>query len=255
MVMMKRQWLQRFLAGAGLLALTAASAGAQVVQVSSSDARNSIGFTFGGFFLRGDESRDADDVLLADSFDLASFHRPDEPLGVKDFQHITFGGEYLFRATDFLEAGVSAGYYKRSVPTFYRDLVNTNGSEIEQRLSLKIVPVTATVRFLPLGRAPVEPYVGAGVGIFKWNYREVGDFVDFTDNNNIFTNDYRTDGTAVGPVILAGVRFPVGDVLAAGGEVRWQKATGDTGGIDQGFLGDKIDLGGVTASFTIHFRF
>jgi hypothetical protein len=44
-------------------------------------------------------------------------------------------------------------------------------------------------------------------------------------------------------------------VVTAGGEVRWQKATGDTGGIDAGFLGDKIDLGGVTANFTIHFRF
>ena len=59
----------------------------------------------------------------------------------------------------------------------------------------------------------------------------------------------------MGPLILAGVRFPVGDAVTAGGEVRWQHALGDTGGIDEGFLGDKIDLGGVTANFTIHFRF
>jgi hypothetical protein len=254
--MMKRQWVSGVLAGAALVALTAGSAGAQVVQVSRGDARNAIGFTLGGFFLRGDESRDEQDVLLADALDLASFDRPTEPLGVREFRHVTFGGEYLFRATDFIEAGVSAGYYKRSVPTLYKDLQNTNGSDIVQRLSLRIVPITATVRFLPLGRgASVEPYVGGGIGVFRWNYREVGDFVDFTDNNSIFTNDYRTDGTAVGPVILAGVRFPVGDVLTAGGEVRWQSAKGDTGGINEGFLGDKIDLGGTTASFTIHFRF
>jgi len=214
-----------------------------------------MGFTVGGFLLRGDESRDEDDVILADSLDLSSFDHPFEPLSVKDFNDVTFGGEYLFRATDFIEAGVSVGYYKKTVPTFYSDLVNLDGSEIEQRLTLKIVPVTATVRFLPLGRAPVEPYVGGGIGFFKWNYREVGDFVDFTDNNNIFTNDYRADGTSVGPVLLAGVRFPIGDAIAVGGELRWQYALGDTGGINQGFLGDKIDLGGVAAHFPVHFRF
>jgi opacity protein-like surface antigen len=248
--------MYRLLAGAGLLILTTTAASAQVVQVSSRDARHSIGFTVGGFFPRGDESRDDDDVLIADSLDLSSFNRPYEPLTVKDFNDVTFGGEYLFRATDFIEAGVSLSYYGKTVHTFYSDLVNTDGSEIEQRLTLKIVPVTATVRFLPLGHdTPVEPYVGGGIGFFRWNYREIGDFVDFTDNNNIFTNDYRAEGTAVGPVLVAGVRFPIGDVISAGGEVRWQHALGDTGGIDQGFLGDKIDLGGTTANFTIHFRF
>ena len=59
----------------------------------------------------------------------------------------------------------------------------------------------------------------------------------------------------MGPVILGGLRFPIGDALTIGGEVRWQKATGDTGGLDEGFLGNKIDLGGTTANFTIHFRF
>jgi hypothetical protein len=40
-----------------------------------------------------------------------------------------------------------------------------------------------------------------------------------------------------------------------GGEVRWHKATGDTGGIDEGFLNEKIDLGGWTTNFTFGFRF
>jgi opacity protein-like surface antigen len=99
----------------------------------------------------------------------------------------------------------------------------------------------------------VEPYVGAGIGVFNWHYSEVGEFVE--SNFDILDGAFRNSGTAVGPVILAGLRFPIGDAMTAGGEVRWQKAEGKTGGIDEGFLGEKIDLTGTTASFAIHFRF
>jgi hypothetical protein len=43
--------------------------------------------------------------------------------------------------------------------------------------------------------------------------------------------------------------------MLIGGEIRWQKGEGDTGGINEGFLGDEIDLSGLTTNFTIHFRF
>jgi opacity protein-like surface antigen len=248
--MMKRQWVSGVLAGAALVALTAGSAGAQVVQVGRGDARNAIGFTLGGFFLPDVDSRSDDDTLRADLLDT-------NPLDfqVKDFNHVVVGGEYLFGVSDYLEVGVGASFYQKSVPSVYKFLVNTNGSEIAQDLKLRIVPITATIRFLPVGRsAPVEPYVGAGIGIFAWRYSETGDFVDSSDNS-VFTNSYSSDGVAFGPVVLGGLRIPVGDALLVGGEVRWQKAQGKTGGLDEGFLGDKIDLDGVTANFTIHFRF
>ena len=45
--------------------------------------------------------------------------------------------------------------------------VNSNFSEIEQEFKLRIVPFTATFRFLPLGRkGAVQPYIGGGVGVF-----------------------------------------------------------------------------------------
>ena len=64
------------------------------------------------------------------------------------------------------------------------------------------------------------------------------------------------DGWAAGPVVLGGIRFPVGDVWTVGGEIRWQKAVGE-GLMDQNefFLGDKIDLGGWNYNFTVHLRF
>ncbi len=250
--MMKRQWLHGIIASAALLMLTAASAGAQVYQVSSGDSRHAVGFTLGGFFLRGEESRPVDDVLFQDLF---SAEFPQYLFEVNDFNNVTFGGEYLFGVTNHLEAGAGAGFYQDTVHSVSADLTYPNGDEIEQTLKLRIVPLTATIRFLPLGRdAPVQPYVGGGVGFFNWEYSEVGDFVE-SDFVEIRSGAFRSSGTAVGPVIFAGLRFPLGDAMTAGGEVRWQRAEGDTGGIDEGFLGDRIDLGGTTANFTIHFRF
>jgi opacity protein-like surface antigen len=251
MVMMKRQWLHRVLAGAGLLVLTSASAGAQVVQVSRGDARNAIGFTLGGFFPYGFESRPREDVLVQD---LSSADFPHYLFEIDDFHHFTFGGEYLFGITENLEVGASVGFYSKGVDSIYADVVHPNQTEIEQRLKLRIIPITATLRFLPLPRgSAVEPYVGAGVGIFPWKYSEVGEFVE--SNFDILSGDFRASGTAVGPVIVFGARFPIGDTLAVGAEGRWQQARGDTGGIDEGFLGDKIDLSGWAASATVHFRF
>ena len=250
MVMMKRQWLRTIYAVAGLVVLTAGSAGAQVVQVTRGDARNAIQITFGEFFLTGIESRGEDDVLRKDLEDVA-------PLAfeIKDFNGFTFGGEYLFGINRFLEAGFGASYYQQTVHSVYRTLVNTNGSEIRQDLKLKILPISATIRFLPLGRgAPVEPYIGGGIAALVWQYSESGDFVDTTDYS-VFTNSYKANGTEIGPIALFGLRVPIGDTFAFGAEGRWQHGEGDTGGINEGFLGDKINLGGWTANATVHFRF
>ena len=223
----------------------ASPANAQVVQVTRADARHSIGFSLGYFAVRGEAERVEEDVLLADLSSLT--------FEIGDFSGFTFGGEWLYGVTDFIETGVGLGYYQKNVPTVYRDLVKLDGSEIAQDLKLRIIPVTTTIRFLPLGRAAaVEPYVGAGVGFFNWRYSEIGEFVD--ENSDTFDGRFIGDGTAVGPVILGGVRFPAGDAFSAGAEFRWQKATGDTSNVE-GLLGDKIDLGGWTTSFTMHIRF
>jgi hypothetical protein len=249
-LMMKRLWVQGVRYATGLAAAAAilapVAAHAQIRQVSSSDHRHAIGFTLGGFFPKGEDSRVEGDTIFADLADLA--------FGVKDFNGASFSGEWLFAVGDYIEAGVGAGYYKRSVPTVYRAFKNANESEIEQTLRLRIVPLTATVRFLPIGRGAVEPYVGAGIGAFNWRYSEVGDFVD-TSDLSIFPARYKANGTAVGPVILAGIRAPFADVWDIGGEVQYQRASGDTNRADSGLIGDKIDLGGIHAVVTMHIRF
>jgi len=226
--------------------LAPASASAQITRVSSSDHRNSVGVTLGGFFPRGEDGRVEGDVIVADLDELA--------FEVNNFNGFSVGGEWLLTLGKYFESGVSAGYYKRSVDSVYRGLVNADGSEIEQTLKFRVSPFTASVRFLPVGHGPVEPYVGIGVGVFNWRWSESGEFVD-TSDNSIFRATYVADGTSVGPVILAGVRAPVGNAFDVGGEVQFQKATADIDQQETGLLGNKIDLGGWHALFTMHIRF
>ena len=231
-----------------VLAIAAAPAHAQIRRVES--GRNAVGFNVGYFALRGIDSRVENDVLVEDltqgAYSLA--------FDIKDFNGATFGGEWVVGIGDYLEAGFGAGFYQRTVPSVYEQKIRNDGSEIAQDLKLRVVPMTATVRFLPIGRGGVEPYVGAGIGAFNWKYSEVGEFIfqnDVTDRDRFVAN-----GTAVGPVVLGGIRLPVSDIWTVGGEIRYQKAEGK-GLVDQNefFLGDKIDLGGWTTNFTFHLRF
>lgn len=226
--------------------LAPASASAQITQVSSSDHRNAVGVTLGGFFPRGEDGRVDGDVIVADLDELA--------FEVNNFNGFSAGGEWLLTLGKYFESGVSVGYYKRSVDSVYRGLVNADGSEIEQTLKFRVSPFTASVRFLPVGHGPIEPYVGIGVGVFNWRWSESGEFVD-TSDNSIFRATYVADGTAVGPVILGGVRAPIGNAFDVGGEVQFQKATADIDQQETGLLGNKIDLGGWHALFTMHVRF
>jgi opacity protein-like surface antigen len=245
--MMKRLNVVHAATALALLMLVGTSeAQAQIRQVTD-ESRHSVGFNLGYFSVRGEDSRVDGDVLVANLFDA-------EPLlfDVKDFNAATVGGEWLYAVSDYLEVGAGVGFYQRTVPSIYADVVNENGSEIEQDLKLRQVPITATVRFLPLGRGGVEPYVGGGIGFINWKYSEVGEFVD-TSDYSVFRDRFVADGTATGPVILAGIRFPVADVWTIGGEVKYQRADGKIDNPD--FLGDRIDLGGVAASVTFHIRF
>lgn len=218
-------------------------------------AQQSFNVYVGGFAPKSEDGRTDNDVLVNDL-------TVDPPLAfnISDFHTVTFGGEYLVGLGPLFEAGLGIGYQSSSVPSVYANLQNSDGSEIEQTLRLRDVPMSATVRFLPLGhnRSGVQPYVGGGVGIHAWRYSESGQFVD--TSNSIFRQTYEASGTATGPLILGGVRVPIG-TWGLGGELRWQSAVGDLPS-DSGFVTDpnidnqpKIDLGGFTYLFSVNFRF
>lgn len=207
-------------------------------------AQQTLNLSVGYFTPRGEDARVPGDVL--------NENRTFQVFDVNEFSGVSVGGEWLVPIGRFFEAGAGVSFSHRTVPTLYEDFVDADGTEIDSNLRLRILPVAFTLRVLPLGNSsPVQPYFGAGIGVFNWRYSESGEFVDFADNGTIFEGTFVAQGNRPGAVAVAGIRFG-GDAVSAGGEVRYHKAEAD---LDNSFAGPKIDLGGWVYNFTLGFRF
>jgi hypothetical protein len=211
---------------------------------SAQDGRQTVNFTLGYFTPLGVDARDDDDVLVENStFLLFDFD---------DFNGASVGGEWLFPLARHIEGGIGVSFSSQTVPSIYFDFVDPNGTEVDQDLRLRMVPLAFTLRLIPTGpRSPVQPYIGAGVGLISWRYSESGEFIDFGAGNIIFRDTFEKTGTNVGPVVVGGLRF-AGETASAGFEIKYQKAIGD---LDANFAAPKIDLGGWTYNFTAGIRF
>jgi hypothetical protein len=205
-------------------------------------AQQTLNFTLGGFVPRGFDARVEGDTLVENRNSLL--------FDIEDFNGAAVGAEWLVPVGEYFEVGAGLGFYRRTVPTIYEDLVDEDGTEIDQDLRLRILPLTATIRVLPLGQSNgVQPYFGAGVGVFNWRYSESGEFVD--EEGFLFRDSFVADGNEPGVVGFGGIRF-ASDAFAVGGEIRYSAAEADLPGE---FLGTAIDLGGWTYQFTAGFRF
>ena len=222
--------------------------GAMLIGVNTAHAQDrglqTLNFTLGYFTPLGFDARDDDDVLNANSTFLL--------FDMKDFNGASVGGEWLVPLARHVEGGIGISFSRRTAPSIYADFVDPNGSEVDQDLRLRLVPINFTVRLIPTDpRSPVQPYIGAGLGIINWRYSESGEFIDFGAGNVIFTDSFVKTGSNAGPVVLGGIRF-AGDTASAGFEIKYQKAVGD---LDENFAAPKIDLGGWTYNFTAGIRF
>jgi len=209
----------------------------------AAQAQQTFNATLGYFTVRGEDARVDGDVLNA--------NRNFLEFEIKDFNGPSIGGEWLFPIGNYIEAGAGVSFTRRTVPTVYSRLVNANGSEIEQDLKLRMVPIALTFRALPLGQnRGFQPYLGGGLNVIPWRYSESGQFVD-ARTSAIFNSSFVESGTATGPVAMGGIRF-AGDALASGFEIRYQAAKAD---LPAPFAGPAIDLGGWSYLFTIGARF
>ena len=227
------------------LLVAAAALAAVLLSPHAAHAQQSLALNIGHFGVRGVDARVDDDVVL-ENLNLFAF----DPT---ELNSVTFGGEWLIGLGEHLEAGVGLGYQRGSAPSTYADFVNDDGTEIFQDFHLRMVPVTGTLRLFPFGDTAVRPYVGAGIGLFLWRYSEVGEFIHFYDYT-VPRERYVASGADLGAVVLGGVRVPLGSGFAAGVEVQYQRATGRVG-VDEGFLAERIDLGGLTTRFTFRIEF
>jgi hypothetical protein len=210
-------------------------------------APQTINFTFGAFVPKDTPRAGGGDA------DVLDFDSTFLDFSVSDFKTATLGVEYLLPIGKFVEAGAGLSFTRRTVPSTYIDFIANDGSEIQQDLKMRRIPFDFTARVLPLGPSShVQPYFGGGLSVVAWRYTETGEFVDFTQGGTIFRDTFSDSGSAVGPVILGGVRY-ASEAFSVGGEFRWHKAEADLD--PDNFEAPKIDLGGWSIQATFGVRF
>lgn len=175
-------------------------------------------------------------------------------VGERDFRGLSGGIEYSLDLTDHVELGFHLDGYGRTVGSSYRDYEYPDGSPILQDLRLNIVPLGASVRFLPADRrARISPYLAAGADIFFYKYEEQGEFIDFfTDDLEISSDAFESQGAVPGFHVAAGLRVPVSHDFSLTGEVRYQQARTR---MNDDFSRNDIDLSGTSATVGMHLRF
>jgi hypothetical protein len=227
-------------------ALLVASGAAALAPPAAAQQR--LNLTFGYFAVRGEDARVEHDVLNENRNFLA--------FDVSDLGGAAVGAEWLVPLGGYFEGGAGVGFSRRTVPSTYERFTGRDGSEIEQRLRLRIVPVAFTVRALPLGHtSPVQPYFGGGLGVFSWRYSEAGEFVDFERSSAIFREQYVASGSETGPIVLGGLRV-AGDAMSGGFEIRYHGANAPLGHPFSILQREpRIDLGGWTYQFTMGWQF
>ena len=217
---------------------------AVLICASPAHAQQTVNFTVGHFSPFDPSSRVSGDVINEDLTFLV--FDPDE------FGGASVGGEWLVGLGRFLEAGAGVSHSAQTVPSFYADFVDPDGTEVDQDLHLRTTPIAFTIRVLPFGQSsPIQPYFGGGLAVINWKYRESGEFIDFNAGREIFVDTFEATGNSTGAIVLGGVRF-AGRRFTAGGEFRYQHASGD---LPIDFSAPRIDLGGWTYNFTVGARF
>ena len=202
----------------------------------------------GAFFPRAESN------LFDDNRELYGFGEND-PLEKSDWIGWYGGIEWRFRVAPSLYVGLHLDRYGRTLDTEYVDFERPSGRPIEQSLKLSIVPLGASLRWVPRdGRRDISPYLGAGVDAVFYKYEEFGDFIDFFDDGLPVIEDHFTDdGTTLGFHVLAGLRVPVSDDFSLIGEARYLWARTDMG--DDFGRDLRIDLSGLSATVGVSVRF
>jgi opacity protein-like surface antigen len=204
-------------------------------------AASELDLRIGGFFPRAESN------LFRDDSELYTVEND-------DWRGLTGGVEFRFRVAPSFYVGLNLDGYGRTVHTHYREFTRESGREVTQSLKFNVVPLGASVRWLPRdGRRDTSPYLGAGVDLFFYKYEEFGDFIDFeSEDLDILADSFVSEGTAPGFHVLAGLRVPVTDDFSLVGEGRYQWARTDMG---DDFRGNRLDLSGLSVTFGASVRF
>jgi hypothetical protein len=207
--------------------------------------------------------------------DVFELFRTDLTLDRGDFRAPAIGGEVLAVVHPRLDLVVGASWSKvdaRSASIasdcvgseFECTYVDDDGLPIEQMTTLRVIPVTASVRYYPLSRgegiselawvpARTTPYIGGGGGIAWYRLAQTGEFVSVDDEGAfIFPDDFESSGRGMIGHVHAGVDHWFTARLGANFEGRYSFGSARP---DRDFLGwDSIDLSGLQLGLGLALR-
>src|SRR5437867_1017693 len=210
-----------------------------------------VSFTLGAF-----EPRGASQLWHQNERDLT--------VSTEDFDDAIIGARVGSAINNFVSFDVGASYYDGGTTSEDRRFTDAFGNPIEQRLRLRLFPVTATLRIMPFGQyrggdrhhgfMRVVPYFGFGGGAMLWRYEEKGDFVDTsTTPATIFTGRFHSRGITPEYHGVLGVDIQANRQVGLFVEGKVSRAKDDLSSDFQGF--DKFDLSGGSVSVGTRIRF
>jgi hypothetical protein len=182
-------------------------------------------------------------------------------VGVESFSRRKLGDYYDYDQSEFEE-----GWFAFPIDLEPEDI--TDWYYISHSFRVSSTPVTASIKFTPLGRkTKLIPYVGGGAGLYFWSAGLFGEMPDFADPW-IYTDpllgdievypvlqvNSRERGVAVGYHAFAGFQFPIGYRATIDVEARYHWAKGK---FDDGYLVDfeAFELGGLALSVGFSYWF
>ena len=100
----------------------------------AASAQTSLNLQIGRFTPIGSQTSGGTVINDRATGDVLAGNIPFLDFQMSDFAGPMVNGELLFGVGQNIEAGLGIGFYSRTVPSVYADVVNKNGTEIEQDL-------------------------------------------------------------------------------------------------------------------------
>ena len=199
-------------------------------------------------------------VFARGGSDLFDFVTRQLTLDKEDFNAPGIGVDTAINLMPRLAAQFGFEWSRNTATSEYRDFTDNNLLPINQDTSLKLVHLTASVRYALASPGyevsrfawvprRVVPFVGAGGGAVYYDFTQRGDFVDFIDSS-VFPDTFRSKGWAPSAHVFGGVDVKLYRAVFATMEGRYTYARGKLGSDFVDF--DPIDLSGFRISAGIN---
>lgn len=216
------------------------------------------------------------DSLWAIEFDQMSFKR-------SDYRGSILGGSFEFFISKQFSLQFTVDAYSKDRYGYYKDYVGYSFDEgdfafpsdlyrgdfqVVHTFNVSVTPVQLSAKFTPLGRkGRVIPFVGGGVGYYRWSVTMRGETIDFSDDTWVYDDPQigevqiwpivqtygHESGWAFGYHAFGGFQVPIGMRVTLEGEARyhWAKAR-----FEEWFLGfSDFQVGGLALTLGINFWF